>query len=249
MKNKLQARLKAFFTHLILSAFVIGLFLLVVYFIWYPGPYYIIHSTFDVVKILVGVDLVLGPLLTLLLFDIGKSSKELTLDISLVVLVQISALLWGMHVTYTMRPLAAAYYGRDFYTITGRDLGESNSNYPILPKFYEKPKLVYVKPIQDQQERLRNYTQVLNAEVKSQVFRPEYYVDIADYYDRVIKNSKPDAVVGHPDKVPGLTRFLEQHGGTVNDYCYSVVMNADYVGTLILDCRSPKILGIISGYP
>lgn len=60
-----RTKLYAFATHLAASLAVVGVYLLLVYFVWYPAPYYELEQVIYVVAILAGVDVVIGPLLTL----------------------------------------------------------------------------------------------------------------------------------------------------------------------------------------
>ena len=55
---------KAVLTHFLLSAVIVSVILACIFFVWYPSPLFEINGATDILKILVGVDLVLGPLLT-----------------------------------------------------------------------------------------------------------------------------------------------------------------------------------------
>src|SRR5439155_15711620 len=59
--------------------------------------------------VLVSVDMVCGPLLTMVLFSPLKSRHKLTLDLSLVAIVQLSALTYGVHVISEARPVVVAF--------------------------------------------------------------------------------------------------------------------------------------------
>ena len=100
-------RFRAFSIHFLIS-FVI--FLILLYLIlghWYPQPYFLNDGGWRVIRIIVGVDLVLGPLLTLIVFKPGKPG--LKFDLSVIALVQVLALSWGIWTTYSERPVAVIY--------------------------------------------------------------------------------------------------------------------------------------------
>ena len=84
--------------HLSISATVVGFFLAVIFFLWYPPPYFEIAGAEGVVQILIGVDLILGPLLTLLLYRPGKPG--VIFDLSFIALIQLSALIYGVTIIY-----------------------------------------------------------------------------------------------------------------------------------------------------
>lgn len=249
MNTRLRARLSAFVTHLILSGVVIAVFSLVVYLIWYPGPYHIIHSTLDVTKTLIMVDVVLGPLLTLILFDIRKTFKELRRDIGIVVLLQLSALIWGGNIIYKMRPLVAAYHENVFYIATLEDIEPVDRNHSILPAIFEKPKLVYVKPIEDKEERHKFFEQVFSFEKKPLMLQPTHYADIEPYYVQIHDAGRLDfkKISNDPDKLHKLNTFWAEHEGNAEDYCYHEVLSGNFVGTLVMDCEQPIIIGLIHG--
>ncbi len=249
MDTRLRARLLAFITHLITSAGIITAFSLFVYLIWYPSPYHIIHSTLDVIKNLVLVDVVLGPILTLVLFDIRKPHKELRRDISIVVLIQLAALVWGGHITYKMRPLVAAYYENTFFTVTREDLDPADLNHDMLPAFYETPRLVYVMPIKDKEERQKHFSKVLSLEEKPLMLQPFHYADLDTFYADLHDAGRldMDRVSSEPEKLQKLKAFWIEHQGKAEDYCYHQVMSGPFVGTLVMDCEEPVIVGLING--
>ena len=135
-----MTRTKAFAIHLAISLVI---FFILLYFIlvqWYPEPLFTTDGGWRVIRIIAGVDLVLGPLLTLVIF---KSAKPgLKFDLSMIALVQFLALTWGVWNTYTQRP-AAVIYSLDSFTpvpayqlaeqgITEKKLKQYGDDWPIL---------------------------------------------------------------------------------------------------------------------
>lgn len=113
--NRYQASL----THLIISALVIGCFFSVVFFIWYPNPYFSIEDTLNIMVILFTVDVVLGPLLTFVVFKSGKPG--LKSDLSIIAAIQIFALLYGGSIIYTERPYFIAFDYKQFFVVRASD--------------------------------------------------------------------------------------------------------------------------------
>jgi len=98
----MPARVKAFLIHLGISLFIALLTLLLVFGLWYPAP---LHEAVGVTRlflVLLAVDLVLGPMLTLLVYSPGK--KSLVFDLSVIALLQISALAYGLWAVAEGRP-------------------------------------------------------------------------------------------------------------------------------------------------
>ena len=137
-----MSRFKAFAIHFSIS-FIIFLFLL--YFIliqWYPEPLFSNDGGWRVIRIIVGVDLIIGPLLTLIVFKSGKPG--LKFDLSMIALFQIIALSWGVWNTYNERP-AAIIYTLDFFTpVPAYQLAEQGFTTKELEKYGDSwPVIIY----------------------------------------------------------------------------------------------------------
>ncbi len=72
-------RWKAFAIHMGASLLLFLGLLLIIINVWFPGILFSIDGGWDGLKILLGVDLVLGPLLTLLVYKAGKPGLKFDL--------------------------------------------------------------------------------------------------------------------------------------------------------------------------
>lgn len=89
-------------THFLLSALFIALFFLFVYFIWYQQVYFKVSGVIEPLKLLLIVDVILGPLLTFIIYKQGK--KNLKIDLMMIVLFQIMAFIYGANSIYLGKP-------------------------------------------------------------------------------------------------------------------------------------------------
>jgi hypothetical protein len=186
MSRSLLFRLQASGVHLLGSALVIGLFLWLVYGYWYVHPYQIVLSALDVVKILVGVDLVLGPLLTLIVFNIAKPRRELARDMGVILAIQLSALSWGVHVTYSMRPQIVAFLDQDVYVLTASDIDMTAIPPEISHRsLLSSPVAVYVKGPQTPEEIAQHVSDMFVNDKPDAPFQPERYRSFADNREKV----------------------------------------------------------------
>jgi hypothetical protein len=79
--------------------------LVLVFTVWYPGILSQVDDGWHRALLLIaGVDLVLGPLLTLIVFNPAK--KSLKFDLSVIAVTQLAALIAGLYTVHTTRPLA-----------------------------------------------------------------------------------------------------------------------------------------------
>lgn len=105
----LAHRARAAALHLAISAAVAVLAALLVFGLWYPGPFRSLAGGRGLFFLLVSVDVVLGPLLTLVVFDLKKGWKHLRRDLVVIALIQIAALGFGLHTAFVVRPVAMVF--------------------------------------------------------------------------------------------------------------------------------------------
>ena len=90
--------------HLLLSATIAAALLAAMMLVWYPRPYFEAAGGNGLVLLMVGIDVALGPLLTLAVFNPAKGLTKLRVDLAVIGLLQVTALAYGMHVMYVARP-------------------------------------------------------------------------------------------------------------------------------------------------
>ncbi len=110
---------RAFLSHLTLSACIVGIVILLVYFVWYPSPFFEATGTASVLRILIGVDLIVGPLLTAIVFKPGK--PYLKLDLAIIAIVQLAALIYGVSVLFQERPYFMVFAVDRFHVLAHKD--------------------------------------------------------------------------------------------------------------------------------
>lgn len=118
-------RYKASLSHFLISLTVLSAALLVVFTVWYPNPFFKTNSVYELVKILIIVDLVLGPLLTLIIFNTGKAWPVLRRDLLIIGCVQVAALGYGMYSMYMQRPQYVVFAVDRYEVFAGIDVDES----------------------------------------------------------------------------------------------------------------------------
>src|SRR5262249_4808550 len=101
----MRFRFKAFGLHLLGSACLMGLLLGGLYLGWYRWPGWYLAGALTIALIMTGIDVVLGPLFTLLVANPKKPRRELTRDIAIIVAVQVIAAGYGIVTLWNGRPL------------------------------------------------------------------------------------------------------------------------------------------------
>lgn len=111
MKN----RFYAFLTHLLLSGLVATMTIIMVFFIWYPKPLDEATGVTEIFLILLAVDIVIGPIMTFVVYKRGKPG--LKLDLFIIATLQIAALIYGMSTVFAGRPVFIVF-NQDRFDIT-----------------------------------------------------------------------------------------------------------------------------------
>jgi hypothetical protein len=83
------SRWQASGTHLLVCVVIAAVVISVMLGVWYPGPLFEAAGGSELLYILVGVDVILGPLLTLIVFKSGK--RGMKFDLTMIGLVQVAA--------------------------------------------------------------------------------------------------------------------------------------------------------------
>ncbi len=104
-----RSKLQAFCIHFGCSFAIAGLAALLVFGIWYPYPFRDISGGRELFLLIVGVDVVLGPLITLAVFNPSKSRREKILDFGLIGLLQAGALAYGLLTVALARPVHVVF--------------------------------------------------------------------------------------------------------------------------------------------
>ena len=100
-----KVRFKAAGIHLGISLAVAALAALLVFGVWYPYPYRELSGGRELFLILVTVDVILGPLITLAIFTPVKPRNVLRRDLAVVGLIQLAALGYGLWTVFVARPV------------------------------------------------------------------------------------------------------------------------------------------------
>ncbi|MEZ5439463.1 MAG: TfpX/TfpZ family type IV pilin accessory protein [Lysobacteraceae bacterium] len=134
-----MTRWKAATTHLAISALIAACVVTALYLIWYPPPLFQASGLRQFLIILLGVDVVAGPLLTFVVYKTGK--RGLRFDLTLIALAQAIALSYGLHVMWEARPVYYVAAAGRVTVITANDIPTKelglakDTEYLPLPSF------------------------------------------------------------------------------------------------------------------
>jgi hypothetical protein len=169
-------KLLAFGIHFIVTALLAAAAAALIFLVWFPAPFGAMVGGAKLFLLVVGCDLALGPLMSLVIYNRAKSRRELVTDYTIVGLVQLAALSYGVWVMAASRPVYVAF-SKDRYevvmaqSISDADLAEARDpRYARRPLFGPEFVAIHV-PDAEQQEVLLQ--EVSGHETHA---RPRYYV-------------------------------------------------------------------------
>ena len=174
----MSKRLKFFLSHLsislLIALFVIGL----VFFVWHPAPLSKAVGVTHIFLILLTIDVVIGPILGVLVYKTGK--KTLKFDLTVIILSQISALLYGIYSIEQGRPAWLVYNVDRFELVRKNDIIQDNLKQAPLAfqhVSWFKPQYAAVKFAKDVNQRNEDmFAEVLGGISIAQ--RPERYIEL-----------------------------------------------------------------------
>ncbi len=117
--------------HLGVSVLVAALMAWVVFKLWYPHPYDQMIGGLDLYWMVVGIDVVCGPLLMAVLASPSKSRRAMWTDFSLIFTIQLAALLYGLHTVSLARPVAVMFEKDRFVVVTAAQIPEQEADAPL----------------------------------------------------------------------------------------------------------------------
>ena len=208
-----MSRWKAASIHLLISA-VVGLISATLIFgVWYPPPYSSAMGAGELVVLLLGVNIVLGPLLTLVVFKSGK--KYLRLDLAIIALAQACALVYGISVVVGARPVFIVGQIDRFVVVAANNLDPADLAKGSQPEFrslpWTGPRLVGAQLPTDPKEAADlMYSSIAGKDIEKY---PKYYVDYNRVSEALIKRAKPlnELYKKHPEAAKAVDAWLRKH--------------------------------------
>lgn len=187
----MSKRLKFFLSHLSLSFLIALLVIGLVFFIWYPSPLATAVGVTHIFLMLLVIDVILGPFLGLLVYKEGK--KTLKFDLSVIILIQITALCYGLFSIEQGRPAWLVFHADRFELVRKNDIILENID-QAQPQFQQiswtGPQFAAVKLALSPQQRQNDmFTEVLGGISLAQ--RPERYVEQTQAKTSIKQRAQP----------------------------------------------------------
>lgn len=191
IKQIVKEKIKAFALHFALSFLFLSLIISFIYFIWYPGPILQAVQASKILVLMILVDVILGPLLTFIVYQ--KNKKTLKMDLTVIGLVQLIALAFGISSLALAKPVWIVFNGNKFELIQKNEIIYTNENIPqefLSSHYWSKPKFAAVIVSNDPEEN--------NAQMMDEIFsgislaqRSSNYVKIETVFAEIVRKAYP----------------------------------------------------------
>ncbi len=174
-----SGKLRAFLIHIIASALVVGSIGALMWSLWFPQPWFMHDGGWQVYQLILLVDVILGPLLTLIVFR--QEKPGLQRDITIIVAVQLGALAFGTGTMYQYRPAFIVYGDSNFFSVTWNEVRRSTQDMDRLERFVPDrgPGMVILRPPSDPKDQSL-FRALRSTDGTAIVSRGDYYDTLAD---------------------------------------------------------------------
>ncbi len=238
-------RLKASGIHLSISLLIALLAALLVFVVWYPYPYREISGGRELFLLVVGVDVILGPLITLVVFNRSKPWSELRRDLAMIVLVQFAFLSYGLWTVSVARPVHLVFEIDRFRVVHAIDvspelLNQTPPGVVALP--LSGPTLLAVRPFKDSRESADATIAAVQGVPLST--RPDLWQPYAEAIPRVLRVARPVAglKVRFPQRATEIDRILSAAGSSSDRVVYLPLVSRKEFWTVFLDSANAQVI-------
>ncbi len=244
------SRYRAALVHLAISAAIAAAALALMLTLWFPPPLFGAMGGTELALLIVGVDVAIGPLITLIIFDTRK--KELIFDLAVVAVLQMGALAYGVYAMHAGRPVFIVFAESQFAVVPAAEIDANDLAQGRSEEFrtlsLTGPRLVATEEPTDPEVRS---TIVFGSLAGFGVQHlPKYYVPYAKRRGQVLRESRSlaDLDPAPPDR-ERLNGYLKRSGRKVEELRCLPVKTKRAVLTAIIDSSNGDLLDVLDIEP
>jgi hypothetical protein len=238
------SKLKATAIHLFFSLSIFSFFISILYFFWFPEPYFTATGGWQGLTISAMIDMVLGPLLTFITYNALKPKRELFFDFSIIILIQLAALIWGIHTISQQRPIAIAFWEDSLFTVPKKFIEAHYPDNKQADKLVNSPlNYYYVKPaltIAEKQTLIKRITE----DKIAPHFQIEHYQSFTDNFKEIKKHSVDiqEIIDINKSMKSDILSILELSNSKLEDNIY-LRLRSKYQNVVLVFNQDAKMIG------
>ncbi len=238
-------KLRAALIHLLMSVLVVGVLLLIASQSIYPSPLHDAIGAKEIVVLMVTVDIVLGPLLTFVVYNERK--KSLRFDLCVIATAQLCALMYAGYVLYSARPVFIAALGHRFDLVQANELqwlGENEALEEVnIPRF--RPVIVGTRAPASGDAQMKSIERAI-AGLGDRGHFPETHITIDAMKTEILQNAEPLSKLKalNSGQSAEIDAWLSQRGRKDADVVFQGLKARARDMSVIIDITNGKVIGI-----
>lgn len=232
-------RATAFLLHLVISGCVGLILLLLFWFVWYPAPLGQAVGGIQIFLLLLVVDVLIGPVLTLVVF--AKNKKSLRTDLAVIGVLQALALGYGLVTLLAGRPVYIAALGHRFDLIQANEIDDAALDRSKRRLPWLGPEWVGTRTPDSQKQR--EALMFGGADLGS---LPEFHVPIQDMRQELLARAQPIQQLKQLNaaKTTEIDAWLSRHGHNSSTVVYQGLRARNEDMAVVIETQTAKIVGI-----
>lgn len=234
----MKFRLRAFGLHVLASASALTVVLGSLYLGWYRWPGWYLADARSIVLMLIGIDLTLGPLLTLVVARSTKPRRELVRDIGIIASVQLCALIYGTTALWMGRPLYYAFSENVLQLVQASDFSTQQlelarqQHAALRPHWYSLPRWIWA-PLPANPDEAQKIVMSVFDGGDDVIDMPRYFQQWAAGEPALRKQLKP---------VKGVAYFSPGQKKALSERMRTLGLDPDQANAMPLTGRGPPLL-------
>ena len=237
---------KAAGIHFLISCVIFIIALAGMVLIWYPNQYFKLMGGLTLIITLASVDVILGPLLTFVVFDTDK--KSLKFDLFCIAILQLLALAYGIYVMFQARPVFTVFNKNQFDISAVVDISSEELMRGRRTEFRKLsvtgPKLVSIYT----PDKNNKYEYMFALTESDMAYRyPRLYDDYNLHRKEVIKAGRPlqELYTDNAENKEVIDEFIKDRKRPETDFLSLPISSELLKMTAIVDAKTGDFIQII----
>ena len=243
----MYSRLRAFLIHFIGSILLVCLASALVFLIWHPAPLHQAVGATNMFVIIMAVDVVLGPLMTLIVYKPDK--KTLYFDMTIILFFQLAVFAYGVWTVAEGRPVWLVFNGDRFDLVRAYELDisrcDENDSKSFCTRSWLGPGWVAAKGPEDEEERNKLIFESLFAGVDIPQ-RADLYIPLEKEMSAMVRSARPLKELNNYN--PG-SKVHEALKRWPNADAYLPMMSPVKAVTVLINKDAGKVVAIVDLTP
>lgn len=240
-----SAKIKVALIHFLATLIVAAICGALVFGVWFPWPFYKMLGGTELFLLVTVSDLILGPLVSLVIYTPRKTKNILLRDYAVVTLVQVASLMYGMHTVALIRPIFVVYAVDGLEVVSAGDINDEDlvaAKTPWNVRSWTGPLYTWAPIPADIKEKNDLVFSALNG--KDIQFQPRYFKPYVEGRKAMQLRSKSieQLLLAHPDQATHIRQTIRDLAPLESNLAWLPVRNFEKIWTVIVDKRNMQPL-------